>query len=510
MTEAQPETTPAPTLPLALLRHLPVVLLGALYLVVIGLKAARSGLWFDEITTFYVSNLGSAAAIVDALLGRADNHPPLDYLARHFSMSVLGSSEFAFLLPSVLAMLVASASLYIFVLRRTSVLPALVAFVFPLITFALRYSYEGRPYALLIMSMCLALLAWQLATEKPTIPRLVFLTLCLSLGPHVHYYGVLNYVPLAAGEIWRWWERRAISWAIVGCVVVSFAIDALLVPFALHASDFAVHFWTRVGPGEAVFLYGRLLEDAVPPLLAAAVGCAFLAYFFRGNPEPGTDAPAIPRHELIAALMLCLVPVTTFVLKWLVTHAYADKYLINTVVGVAMILAYLTARLRARRPAYAVVIALAVALWGGWKLAYMGRYLPSKPYALPAEIVQLFEAATQPIAVFSAHKFLETHFYLPRHLRDKIYYLTDPKLSINYAGHDTNEIVIRNLQSIVSLPMVKLCEFTKTHPRFLMLVVEPTWVVPQLIKDGAALTLIDGTTQQSQVISVSLTQPSGC
>lgn len=139
--------------------------------------------------------MGSGGAIIDALLARADNHPPLDYLARHYSMSLLGPSEYAFRLPSILAMLVGTVSLYIFVLRRTSPLSALVAFAFPLTTFALRYSYEGRPYAFLMASMCLALLAWQLVTEKPTAVRLVFFTLSLSLGPHVHYFGVLNYCP---------------------------------------------------------------------------------------------------------------------------------------------------------------------------------------------------------------------------------------------------------------------------------------------------------------------------
>lgn len=494
----------------AWLKHLPIVLLGGLFLYVIGFKAAYTGLWFDEITTYYVSGLDDAGAIIDALLARADNHPPIDYLARHYSMAILGPSEFSFRLPSILAMLLASVCLYIFVLRRATVLPAIVAFAFPLATYALRYSYEARPYALLFASMCLALLSWQLVTEKPTLLRLAFFTLCLSLGPHVHYYGVLNYVPLAAGELWRWWEQRRVSWTIVGCVVASFAIDALLIPFALHASEFATHFWTRVGPGEMPFIYSALFVDAVPGLVAAAAGCAIAAYFFRNGSDHQPNPPAIPRHEVVAVLVLCLVPASTYVLNALVTHAYADKYLINTVVGVALLLAFLTVRMQARRIVYALMIALSIGTWAGFRLVYMGRYTPAKPYALPAPVMQFFESATQPVAIFGDHRFMEMYFYLPPHLQAKVHLLTDRKLAIDYTGEDTNEIVIRNLQSIVKLPMDNLCEFTKAHRRFLLYVALPTWVVQQLIKDGATLTMIDGTTQKVAIMQAVLPRPSGC
>lgn len=495
---------------LAWLKHLPVVLIGGLYLYVIGLEAARNGLWFDEITTYFVADVGSGGAIIDALLARADNHPPLDYLARHYSMSLLGPSEYAFRLPSILAMLVGTVSLYIFVLRRTSPLPALVAFAFPLTTFALRYSYEGRPYAFLMASMCLALLAWQLVTEKPTAVRLVFFTLSLSLGPHVHYFGVLNYLPLAAGELWRWREQRSISWPIVGCVVVSLAIDALLIPFVIHAADFATLFWTRVGVGTMFFVYGNLFADAIPALLAAAVGCAVMAYFFRDAPEAAAQPLAIPRHEVVAALVLCLVPVTTYMLKLVVTHAFADKYLINTVVGVALILAFLTAKLERQRRGYAIVIALSIVLWTGWKLAYWGRHMPAKPFSLPPKLVELIESATQPVAVFHSHSYFQTYFYLPPNLREKIYFISDLKLAVGHTGHYTSDLVIENLHSIVKLQAPNLCTFTKEHPRFLMVVESPTWVTSQLIEDGANLKIIEDTPHKSQIISVVTTRPSGC
>ena len=238
MTDARLGRLPATAWQAAFLRHAPVALLSGLYLYAVSILAARQPLWFDEILTYYISNLGGPRTIVSALLAKAENHPPLDYLARHFSMSLFGGSELAFRLPSIIAMLVAALCLYVIVLRRTSMLQALVAFSLPFTTFALRYTHEGRPYAFLFASMCLAFLAWQLVTEKPSLPRLALLTVCLSLGPYSHYYGVLNYVAIGVGEAWRWWEQRKIAWPVVACFAISVAIDGLLAPFVLHSEGF--------------------------------------------------------------------------------------------------------------------------------------------------------------------------------------------------------------------------------------------------------------------------------
>ena len=56
----------------SLLRHAPVALLGGLYLYAIGLKAARTPLWYDEIVTYHVSALGGPAAIVGYLQARRE------------------------------------------------------------------------------------------------------------------------------------------------------------------------------------------------------------------------------------------------------------------------------------------------------------------------------------------------------------------------------------------------------------------------------------------------------
>jgi hypothetical protein len=493
------------------LRHGPVTLLGGLYLYAIGLKAARTPLWYDEIVTYHVSALGGPFAIVEALLAKADNHPPLDYILRHFSMSLFGGSELAFRLPTVVAMLAGALCLYGFVLRRTSVLPALIAFSFPFATLALRYSYEGRAYAFLMASMCAALLAWQLATERQSIARLALLTLCLSLGPYAHYYGVLNYAPIAVGEALRCWERRKISWPIVACFAVSLVSLAPLVPLALNATEFSEDFWTRLGPSLPLLAYSKVLDHIAPALAAALIGCATAVFLPQRTAEARPGAPvAIPFHEVGAAITLCLLPFFTYLLAELVTRAFTFKYVINTALGVGLLIAYLTAHVESRQRLASAFVAGSVALWMAIWLGYIAIKAPDRMHAIDEADLRLVETATQPVVVFGAHRFLEMHFYLPASLREKIYHVMNPTLAAALTGKNSNEKALHNLRPFVPMNVVDLCAFTQRHQRFLVKIAASSWVVERLVAEGAEVRVLAGQLPAEATLAVSLKGPSGC
>jgi len=75
-----------------------------------------------------------------------------------------------------------------------------------------------------------------------------------------------------------------------------------------------------------------------------------------GGPGSG-DAAVIPRHEVAAAIVLSLLPLATYVLALLVTRAFDPRYVLNTVFGVALLLAYLVHGAEGRRPRYAQAVA---------------------------------------------------------------------------------------------------------------------------------------------------------
>ena len=71
-------------------------------------NAAIRQLWFDELLTFHVSKLGNAADIWAALEKTADGQPPISYLLTAFFHLLLGETELATRLPSLLAFAIAS------------------------------------------------------------------------------------------------------------------------------------------------------------------------------------------------------------------------------------------------------------------------------------------------------------------------------------------------------------------------------------------------------------------
>ena len=69
-------------------------------LVIAWLASSWRPLWYDELYTFHVAREPSLLATLRALLNGADTNPPLDYLLRHVSMTLLGETPAAFRLPS--------------------------------------------------------------------------------------------------------------------------------------------------------------------------------------------------------------------------------------------------------------------------------------------------------------------------------------------------------------------------------------------------------------------------
>src|SRR4051812_35305951 len=184
-----------------------------LFLLPSALCAHWKPLTNDELFTFEVSRLASVGRIWTALSAGADNHPPLDYLLRHLSLSAFGQSELAFRLPSLLASYLCLISIFQFVVRRASVVYGLIAVLIPLSTPLFEYSYEARSYTLLAAFAAVALAAWQRRTEGSR-GAIVVLAASLAAVLWAHYYGVLVFLPIAAGEMVRTQKTRRIDLAV--------------------------------------------------------------------------------------------------------------------------------------------------------------------------------------------------------------------------------------------------------------------------------------------------------
>lgn len=426
-------------------------------------------LWYDEIFTLYVAQSPSLAATVGALLAGADTSPPLDYLLRHLSLALFGSSPGALRWPSAAAFVIGLFAVYAYVRRRVPFLAAATAFVLPVATLAVFYAYEGRAYGLLFASGPLALLAWQRAVEQPRDPlRLALLTVALCVGPFSHFMGVLCLVPVAAGEAWRSVTGRRVDWGIAGAFGAACLGCLLLIPFARNAAALSGAFWASGYRLADVFgYYGAFLGYAAGAaliVLAAAVLAASWS-FWRGGAKERAEVPA---HELVAACVLALTPLSAYVLAEGLTGALTARYTIALVPGIAMLVAYLLAQVQAAARLVglaSLTFLTSVGLWhlGSAAVAYRGN----EP--IPAEIRELLQRSSLPVAFDSPHLYLEYSYYAPGQAAGRFHYPMDAATAVALRGINNDEIALRGLSRAAPLNVMDYAPFRDRHDEFLVL-----------------------------------------
>ena len=152
----------------------------------------RSSLWGDELRTVIKAFQPSVPFIFDYL--KTDSHPPLYYLMLWGWGQSVGQSAISLRLFSWLAYLVGGILMTIQAAGlarrrgRAVALAALLAFCTP---FPVRFSIEGKGYALLVAMLALALLIRRLildrASFRPTLN--IAYGLAVALASLTHYYG---------------------------------------------------------------------------------------------------------------------------------------------------------------------------------------------------------------------------------------------------------------------------------------------------------------------------------
>jgi len=467
----------------------------ALTVFAFAVAAARwRPLWYDELFTLYVASEPSVGGTLRALLDGADTNPPVDYLLRHAIMAVLGSSPVAFRLASAAAFVVGLFAIYAYVRRRAPFLASAAAFLLPVATAAAYFSYEGRAYALLLASAPLALWAWQRAVDEPRRPvHLAALFGALCLGPFSHYYGVMNFLAVAAGEAWRSWRRRRLEAPLIATFAAACVATLGLLPFASAATAMKGHFWAAGFKATDLPLYYRgFLEYGGKTLLVLLAAVVVLAALSRIR-APRAAGPGIPSHEWVAAVVLALTPLTAFVFAEVATGALTAKYTIAFVPGIAIVAGYLLAyaEVTLRGAVAGLVAALAAfALWVHIMaaLSYRGSE------AVDPGVLSALQASSLPVAFDSPHQFLEVVHYEPQlAATGRLFYPMDSETALEVRGFDNDERALRGLSRIHPLNLPGYREFTDRNERFLVVFTEAFWpgLVRALKRDGFCLLLLD-------------------
>ena len=328
-----------------------LLLLGAVsivYFAATSVLASRKPMWNDELFTYFIAQAPTLSGIWSALLTGADQNPFPFYVLTRWSLALFGVNEWALRLPEMIGVWVAGICLFHIVAHRSSSMYGFVAMILLFVTGANFYSYEARPYGLVLAFAAASWLCWQAATER-RIRWLPLLGLFGSLAAALcsHYYAVLVFIPLGIAELVRSYDRRRVDWAI--WLAMGGALFPLLVflPLIEKARTYAKGFWALPSWQSIPDAYSSLLMPA--PLLLMFVlifaGIVALVHRQRFDARASVNASAIPGHELAAALSYVAFPVIAVAVAMLVTGAFVPRYALPTVLGVSVLVAWTSARL---------------------------------------------------------------------------------------------------------------------------------------------------------------------
>jgi 4-amino-4-deoxy-L-arabinose transferase-like glycosyltransferase len=468
----------------------PAILL-ALYFLVTAVLAIVRPLWFDELFTFYLSRFSSLNELWSNLAAFEPN-PPLAYLLTRASFLVLGEGALATRMPSIVGFGLLLLCLYLIAARWCRPQYAWLALLVPLSTSVYHYAHEARPYGLLLGFCGLSLLCWQAAADgRRRLLALFGLALSLAAGLASHYYAVLVFGPLAIGELVRTQARKRVDLAVWAAFALGSSVLLALLPLIRAARSNTGTFWAPAEWTDIPITYEVFFLRALPPALLGALFVGLHVWVTRlpAGEQPGqTPGRFPPVHELAAALVLALLPVLAMVLGKVVTGVFVDRYTVATVAGVSLLLAFGAQRWAG---ASAVTGTAVVAVFLAWFLvigAATYRHLAPQA-AIPAQVSAFLAEHCReplPIAVARSHRFLQLAHYAEPALAQRLVYLSDREASLRFLRHETDELALRGLSSVIALRVVDFGDFTRTHERFYVYG-NYGWLVPTLEERGAEL-----------------------
>jgi O-antigen/teichoic acid export membrane protein len=211
--------------------------------VVLGLVLrllATRGLWLDEATSVQQAQM-PFGRMLDALR-TTDVHPPLHHAVLWVTVRLIGTSEFAVRLPSLIAMTALIPVLYFagreLYDRRTGLAAAALAAVAP---FAVWYADEARMYGFFMLFGTLALWMQVRAIRGGRTRDFLFWAVAAAAMIWTQYFAVLfvgaqvlGFAAAAARPGLDRAARRALLLRFAGAAALLAAAVAPLAPFALH------------------------------------------------------------------------------------------------------------------------------------------------------------------------------------------------------------------------------------------------------------------------------------
>jgi 4-amino-4-deoxy-L-arabinose transferase-like glycosyltransferase len=467
-----------------------------MYAVFTYVLAGRKLLWNDELYTYYIARLPAMTDVWGALMSGGEQLPPFFYLLTRASTALFGLNDFALRLPEMVGFWLMCVCLFFFVARRASNFYALLAAMFPLVTYTYYYAFEARPYGVVLGFSALALLCWQSATINRFRPlSVICLALSLAGALSSHYYGVFAIFPLALGETVRTTVRRRLDVPVWTAFCLAIAPLILHLPLIQQARAYSGGFWSKPQWLDVPNFYiGMFSPTILPMILLLLLSGIYQAVWDDEAPNENRTTPKIapPIFEVAAAVGFIIIPIICVILGKFVTGGFTDRYAVTAIIGFSVLLSFTAAKLNNNNILIAIV--LVVCFVGCFRLLVLKdtwRVDTNSKAMTKVHLLQSKDVENLPIVAADAHTFIELNYYAPE-FSSRVLYLADPEISLRRLKQNSIEKgMVDLLKPWFGLNVADYKSFVAARPRFL-LCGDPhhfSWIVPQLEEDGMQLEL---------------------
>lgn len=350
-----------------------------------------SSLWLDETGTYWVVKDDLGAAIDRAT--RFQGQTPLYYVLAWTAKRIGGANEVALRMPSLLAMGIAVLLLYRLGRRlfddESAMLATVVFATNPIVVFA---AADARPYAIttaVLLGATLALVRW---LDEGRVWDGIAYVLLASATIYLHY---LFAPALAAHAVYAWRRRGRVHWRTI--TSVGAGLGVLLLPALSQLLSLAGRRGSLSVPSSD--LIQGLFGTIAPPILFTAMVTGLLIARIAGPVSLDHRVPRRGSFVLTAALLL-IVPISFFVIsEYTATKIFAQRYMVGTVIGLALLGGWViacTVPARARR-----IVVIAILFWTAFSVGGDVHYVENWQEGI-AMANKLIDRSDTPVLVHTA------------------------------------------------------------------------------------------------------------
>jgi len=462
-----------------------IVLLSLMYFVGTSFRANGKPFWCDEILTILEARQPSLSASMQA--GRDwDWMPPLSFVPPYLVNRLAGTGRVVFRLPAMIGFWVFCLCLFGFAARRVNIFFALVALLLPFATIFEPYSFEARPYGMILGFFGIALFCWQTAAAgRKRAISIAGLTLGIACALLNHYYAIMIYLPLAGAEIFRSLRQRKVDWPIWAAFIAAGLpmLGSLLA--AMHVMKNNTHPWVQAHARDYLLFYTSAFSYSLAFVVPVVVLCTAVLVLGADKEQASTRRPSIPDYELLSAALILLVPVGAITLALVVPpHIFVDRYAIVAIGGFALLTSFLGAHFAGGRSAIGVVFLL------GALLPFMFDLTKARPFKNPLYQEPVLVRALQngPVIVNNEMRHWQFWYYAPEELRPNLIYLLDEAAAMEYFHVDDHAGAFRGL----GMRIVDYNTFATPGKSFLLYFTGSLdWVPEKVLHDGGTMSVVE-------------------